>query len=133
MQQIKLIAVNEEQFRERIREAFTTVKAQGIDKPVQIVIEPQKRKRSNPQNNRLWKIHAQAASFISRNTGKKWNSEDMHEMFKQLFCDPDFVEINGKNVYRGKSSTELSTAEMSEAQEKYIAYLQVDLGIPIEI
>jgi hypothetical protein len=131
---IRLVSTSHKAFHGNLLSIWEQVKKIPDGKSIEIIVRPFKQRRSNPQNGRLWAIHTQAAMFISANTGSKWTSDDMHEWFKDMYCGVEEASLpNGQKMFRVKSSTELNTEEMSIAQEKYVAYLQTDLGIPLDI
>lgn len=139
MDEIKLVAATPKQFHAHITQVWRMVKDWKQDKALEITVKPWKRKRSNPQNSRLWAIHSQAAMAInmrlieSGNCTVKWTADDLHDRFKEMYCGTESSEINGKKLFKVKSSTEMNTEEMSNAQEQYVAYLQGELGIALEI
>lgn len=134
MSESKIVAVSQPQLHSALLSLWKQYKALGDSVyPLEVVLRPFKRRRSNPQNDRLWLLHTKAAMQINVLKGSRWTREDMHEHFKELYCGNEYIEINGKEIPRTRSSTELSVDEMALAQEKYLAYLVSDLGLEIEL
>ena len=129
----KLVVTNPKQLYGALSSLWKQYKSYDGKWPLEVVIQPFKRRRNNPQNARLWVLHSKAAMAISLLSGARWTREDMHELFKEMYCGSEHVEINGRKVFRIKSSTDMKVDEMAEAQEKYVAYLVSDLGLEIEL
>lgn len=136
----KLVVTNPKQLYKALSSLWSQYKAYDGKWPLEVIIQPFKRRRNNPQNARLWVLHSKAAMAINmltlksgQNKGQKWTREDMHDLFKEMYCGSEYVEINGRKLFRIKSSTDMQIDEMAEAQEKYLAYLISDLGLEIEL
>lgn len=122
-----------ESVRERVRSMLDRLPVND-EQPLEVVVQPHRPKRSNPQNDRLWEINSQVAADLSVRTQCKWSSEDVHEViFKPRFCGMrELTTPSGRTVKRARSSTDLSKTEMADAQEKYVAWC-IGQGIDLEL
>jgi hypothetical protein len=139
VKELKLVFTNAKQCHGYLKDIWAMVKGAEWAGGWEIIVRPFKVKRSNAANARLWVIHTKAAMAINlltlksgQNKGHKWTRDDMHEHFKEQYCGTDYSEVNGRKIFRMKSSTELSREEMALAQEKYMAYLVSDLGLELD-
>lgn len=113
-------------------ECFKFIRLHGKDawkegKYIQVTVEPEK--RTNPQNNLLWKIHAQWCAYLSEQTGVKVDPSYWHyKRFTPMFCEQigeiETTDLNGEvinePVYR--TTSKCDKTEMRFILDKYIAY-----------
>lgn len=139
MTDIKRIFSNAQQCHQILLDVMRAAKAGEFSGAHEIIVRPFKSRRSNPQNARLWVIHTKAAMAVNmltlksgQNNGEKWTPNDFHQMFKELYLGADSAIVNGRKIFKTKSTTTMSREDMAKAQEKYEAYLISDLGLEID-
>ena len=78
-------------------------------------------KRTNQQNNLLWKWHAEVAAELSAFTGKHWTPEAVHyRLFCPKFLNGEVVELpDGSKAWVSETSSTQDVMELSEAMTKY--------------
>jgi len=74
-------------------------------------VTEKKTKRTSDQNSRLWKLYTELGNHIGE------HQDRVHELMGYKFLRYQ-DEINGEIIERVKSTTKLTTAEMSEYQDK---------------
>lgn len=90
------------------RDDFDVYLTKLTGQEVQISIEKRKKKRTGKQNDYLW---GGIYKTISLDTGHTVN--ELHNIFGSMFLSYQF-EFNGKLIPRVKSTTELTTVELSD-------------------
>ena len=84
-------------------------------------IKPYKPRRSNAQNNLLWKWHSEVAAEFSAYTGKHWTADQIHYRF---FC-PKFLKgevvglPDGSQAWASETSSHQNKQDMSDAMTEY--------------
>jgi len=91
----------------------------------QVTIEPFKKKRTLSQNALMWKWIGEVANLVHKETGQ--DADDIHEFFKTKFLPARIVEIAGETIER-RTTTKLSTQEMSDYMTKIHAFVTSELG-----
>jgi hypothetical protein len=97
-----------------------------IAHPWKITIERYKKKRSLSQNALYWKW----VGIISDETGN--DRDEVHEFFKVKFLTPTIIEM-GDTAIACRTTTKLSTQDMSDFMEKVMAFSTGNLGILLPI
>lgn len=83
--------------------------------------------RTVRQNSRYWKI----LSIISNETGH--TTEELHEFFKARLLPRQFVQVGEYEAEVSKSTTKLSTEEMTAYVDQIIAFAaELSISIPSE-
>jgi hypothetical protein len=78
-------------------------------------------KRTNPQNNLLWKWNTEVAAELSAFTGHHWTAEQVHY---RIFC-PKFLQgrvvtlPDNSQAWVSETSSNQSVVDLSEALQKY--------------
>lgn len=96
-------------------------------KRVTISIEVYKKKRSLEQNSYYWVV---VVKLISNHTG--YTEDEVHEFLKSEFIGIKKVKIGGREIERGKTTTDLTTTDFMG----YVAEIQqwasekLDLYLP---
>ncbi len=93
----------------------------------EVVIKPYKKNRSTSQNRTMWMWYNE----LSKHTGH--TPEELHEQMKVSVLGVDRRVVHGQALIIPKSTTGLSTKDMSEfmrAIEELARELQVRLPIP---
>lgn len=85
----------------------------------------EKHTRTSSQNKYYWKA---IVGLVGDTLG--YDKDEMHEIFSSKFLKRT-IEINGERMIIIKSTTSLSTEEMSEYIEKCKRFASVELGIII--
>ena len=117
------VIIRDEGMRTRVVQHIANL---NIAKPWAITIEPYRKKRSLSQNSLMWKWVNEVAEHVRDATGQ--DADDIHEFFKVKFLPSKIVEINGETIeYR--TTTKLSTAEMSQYMDMIYAWVTTELGL----
>lgn len=96
------------------------------DKRWIITVKQAKKTRTLSQNRLNWKWINEIADLISKDTGM--DDDEIHAFFKEKFLPGKVVTINNETaVY--KTTTKLTTAEMSEYMDKIYVFASRDLGL----
>jgi predicted RNA-binding protein Jag len=114
----------------QIKDALTGFK----DKRIQIEIKEAKKNRSESQNAYLWGVVYPAALQGLKDLGNEGLSIDLvHRFFKDKFLERwrDIVVPASGEVYRVKTTTDLTTAEMSEYIENIARWCAEFLNVII--
>lgn len=114
----------------QIKEVLTGFK----DKRIQIEIKEAKKNRSNDQNAYLWGVVYPAAMQGLKDLGNEGLSVDLvHRFFKDKFLERwrDIVIPATGEVYRVKTTTDLTTSEMSEYIENIARWCAEFLNVII--
>lgn len=92
---------------------------------LEVCIRPYNSKRSVEQNRRLWFLYREISEKVFID-GKRFSQDVWHEFLKRKFIG--CIEMpNGQLM--GISTTKLSVQEMSEYQEKIIAWASMEHGV----
>lgn len=119
----QVIVLRDDMLRQRL---IRYVQALDLSKPVQVTIEPYRKKRSLSQLRLMWLWISEVAEHVREHTGM--DSEDVHAFLKEKFLPPRIIEIAGEAVeYR--TTTKLTTAEMSEYMDRIYAWATQELGL----
>lgn len=94
-------------------------------KQTYIVVDEQKKNRSNNQNNWYW---AGVLGTISADTGH--TPEELHEIFKRQYLKPIIVKFREREFRMPGSTSNLTTQEFSEYIDKIILEAGI-MGITI--
>ena len=117
------IVIRNEEMRRRVISFLSNL---NIEKPWEITIEPYRKKRSLSQLRLMWLWIGEVAEHVREHTGM--DSEDVHAFLKEKFLPPRIIEIAGEAVeYR--TTTKLTTAEMSEYMDRIYAWATTELGL----
>ncbi|MBW2675100.1 MAG: recombination protein NinB [Deltaproteobacteria bacterium] len=92
----------------------------------EITVAEYRKKRSLGQNALMWKWANEVADYVSEHTGM--DADDVHAFLKGKFLSPRIVEIKGE-VVEYRTTTKLSTAEMTDYMNKIYAWATTDLGL----
>ena len=97
-----------------------------------LVLKRYVRKRTNPQNNLMWKWHTEVAAHISAYTGRHWTAEEWHyRCFCPKFLNGEVVELpDGSKSWASETSSTQNTVDMVEVLTAYEAWC---LGNDIDI
>jgi hypothetical protein len=90
--------------------------------------------RSTAANAYHWSVIVPLFLAYLREQGNDHlTAEDAHEILKQRFIEPDFIidRATGEAMQYRRGSSDMDSSEFSEFEEKCIAFLQTDLGIPV--
>lgn len=98
----------------------------SLGKPWQITIGPLSKRRTLSQNSLMWAWLNEVAEHISDHTG--YETHEIHEFCKRLFLPAKHVTIGGREVEYW-TTTDLTTAEMSEYMEKIYRWASSELGL----
>lgn len=90
-----------------------------------VTIESEGTPRSQQQNRYLWGV---VYPILAETTG--YSAEEIHEYGKVKFLPPKIIRVGRKAVYITRSTTELTTSDMVEYIDKFIA-LAGELGAHI--
>ncbi len=93
-----------------------------MSKPWSITVEPFKKKRTNSQNSLYWKW----VSIVANETGN--SQDDVHEILKAKFCPPRVVRFNDEER-QIRTTTKMTTADMTQYMDAVYAFATSDLGI----
>ena len=77
-------------------------------KEVQMILKPKKRVRTLPQNSYYW----WCLEIIIESQGN--TPEELHEIFKSMFCPRKFIKYKNKEISMPKSTAELTTVEFMD-------------------
>jgi hypothetical protein len=124
------------------RNAFREVRAMTESgKPVEVRVKFWKKRKTLPQNSTMWMWHGEVASQLTlrcREVGSNvvWTDNEVHEqIFKPRFM-PQVERMlpDGEIVSRpmGTSEEEATVEVMSEAMEKYLAWIY-EQGMEVRI
>lgn len=103
----------------------------SLEKPISVDIKPYVKKRTLPQNNTMWRRHGEVAAWLSVNGPTKWTPEDVHDyIFKPTWCGMVEIKVGDRIIHKPRSSTDMSTQEMSDAMSAYEVWC-MELGIEI--
>src|SRR5690625_94913 len=103
------------------------VQALDLSKPVQVTVAPHRKRRSLSQNALMWKWIHEITPYIQDKTGIE-DPAVLHEYFKQTFLPAEIVEICG-DVMEYRTTTKLTTAEMSEYMDRIYSWATQELGL----
>ena len=96
-------------------------------KPIRVTVERWIKKRSLPQNRYYWSV---IVALIAEDTG--YTDQEAHEHLKGMFCPVRVVRL-GSVEAEIRSTTLLSTVEMSEYCERCSAFAATELGLVIPL
>ena len=94
-----------------------------LSKVWEVEIKRHQKKRSLNQNSLYWKW----LGIISNDTGE--DADDLHKYFKSKFLQPVLVDVAGDTEKIYRSTTKLSTLDMSEYMDKINSFAVSQLGI----
>lgn len=121
------VIVNNEYTR---NQCIATLQALNTTKPWSVTIKRKVKRRSNNQNALMWKWIGEVATHVSEATG--YESDEVHNFFKQKFLAPQFVKIGDEEVPYW-TTTKLSTAEMSNYMDAIYRWATGELGLILPI
>lgn len=101
--------------------AISLIAALDLNKPWVVEIKKYVKKRTNPQLALYWEW----IGIISNETGN--DKDDLHELFKKKFLDPEIHEIMGETILR--YTTEGDAKRMTEFMDRVLAFANSQLGI----
>lgn len=102
-------------------------------KPILIEVSPYSEQRSSAQNRLLHAILRDVADSLEVN-GKRFSQEAWKEMFRRQFLGLEEVILpTGEIIEQGKSTTKATVAEMTEAIDRFQAWLASDFGYLAEM
>ena len=93
-----------------------------LEPPMEVVIRPYKSRRSLDQNALHWKRLDIVRMHIADSTGQIFSAEEIHDFFKAKFLPVRLVEIGGEMVKVTRTTTKLTTKEMSEFMDAIDRY-----------
>lgn len=106
---------------EDLTQLWKTVRTFNPDGYLEVIICPWKEKRSLDQNSLYWLWLGQMAKHFSKQ--QVFNAEDMHDLMRHQHLGYEDKQISKtKIVSQLKSTTKLSTKEMSEYMTKVEAW-----------
>lgn len=117
------IVIRDETMRQRVLDLIGSL---DPSKTWQVTVEPYRKKRSLNQNALMWKWLNEVAGHVRDHTGM--DSDDIHEFFKQKFLPSRIIEIAGETVEH-RTTTKLTTAEMSEYMDAIYRFCTSELGL----
>lgn len=116
--------------RSAIRAACQMARDRG--KPVEVVVRPYRRRKSDPQNRTIWMWHTEVASQLTERCAElgsevRWSRDDVHEhIFKPRFMPQrERMLPTGEITYSpmGTSDKAATVEVMSEAMERYLCWI----------
>lgn len=116
------LIIRDEATRKRVLEFLSDL---TVKKPWQVTIAPLRKKRSADQNSLYWKW----CGIVADETGN--TADDVHEFAKARFLPKHFVTIGEETRETRKTTTKLTTADMSAYMEKFSAWAESEMGIPL--
>ena len=109
---------------ERMKAILAFIARLNLATTWQIAISEHRSKRSNAQNDRLWKLHRMAASVTGH------SADEMHEFALCKFFGYNEVRIGGiTRQVPNRRSSQRNTAEFSEFMESTEAWYASELGV----
>jgi hypothetical protein len=108
------------------RRAIGLIQNLDLSKDWQVTIEPRKKKRTLNQNALYWKWLEEVVTAVQMDTGN--SREAIHEVFKRKFLPAQVEEVLGEKVEK-RTTTTLTTAEMSAYMDAIYAFVTSELGI----
>lgn len=114
------------------RAAMKAIYEMRIDQshPMEISVGPHKKKRSLSQNALMWKWINEVVDIVCSDTGN--DADQIHDWFKQKFLSPTMVELGGE-VVEYRTTTNLTTEQMSEYMNRIHAFVTLDLGFVLTL
>ena len=100
--------------------------------PVRVEIKQHKAKRSLAQNRLYWKWLGEIRDHVMECTGKQYATDDLHDLFRDMFLPKKVTEFRDRVLSRPKSTTELTVAEFSEYLDKIDHYAADKLHLVLE-
>ena len=94
-----------------------------LARPWDVTVEPHKKKRTLNQNA----LYHKWVGIIAEYTGHE--HDELHEALKRMFLPPRFIDVGGATVEVRRSTTKLSTQEMSAYMEQVYAMASSTLGL----
>ena len=101
-----------------------------LTKPLEVIIQPYRKKRTLSQNSMYWAEINQIVSHVVMHTG--YTADEIHEFLKEKFLQPSLIEI-GDDARAYYSTKNLSTTEMSDYMEQIRAWAITELGFEIPV
>lgn len=117
------IVVQDEHMRKRV---LDLIAALDLSRKWQVTVEPYRKKRSLSQNSLMWAWINEVAGHVREHTGME--ADDVHEFFKQKFLPARVIELAGETVEH-RTTTKLTTAEMSEYMDAIYRFCTSELGL----
>lgn len=114
--------IRDERGRERVMAFLGNL---NLGKPWQLTLAPLRKKRSTDQNSLYWKW----CGIVADETGNV--ADDVHEFAKSRFLAKHFVTIGEDTRETRKTTTKLTTAEMTEYLNKFCAWAESEMGIAL--
>lgn len=93
---------------------------------VQLTLRKQGKPRSHEQNNYY---HGRVVDILANEFG--YQHEEMHEILREKFLTPRFVEFEGKTIAVRHSTTELSTGEFEDYLERIRIWALTEYNVKI--
>lgn len=127
MDQVSFLIANPIILRRAI-EAVSRLTVLETGKRWQVVIQPEKTKRSIEQNKRMWSVLSEIAGQVWLD-GKTHPAECWHEFFKRKFLPVDTRWLCGELIVITGSTTDLNKKEFAEYMTQIEAHASQELGV----
>lgn len=111
---------------EEAEKAGNVLVALDFKRPWVVTVAPYRKRRTLDQNALYWKI----VGAIADHTGH--SNDEIHEFLKAQFLRPRVLVVAG-NIVEYRSTTQLSTAEMTTLIDQVRAFAQTDFGLEIPL
>lgn len=100
----------------------------NANRTLEVIVRRKVKIRTTNQNSYYWGV---VLSMLAEHTGH--TAEEMHEIFKGMFLPRKFVRVARRDVEIRRSTTELSTEEFEDYQERIRAFAAQELGFRIPL
>lgn len=97
-----------------------------LSKTWRVTVVRYQKRRSLSQNALYWKWCNVVAAIVADDTGM--DIDEVHAFFKAKFLPAKIIEIAGQTVEH-RTTTKLTTAEMSDYMTRITAFCSSDLGL----
>ncbi|MBF0247048.1 MAG: recombination protein NinB [Alphaproteobacteria bacterium] len=101
-----------------------------LSKPLEVTVGLFRKRRTTKQNALMWKWVNEVADHVSDYTGM--DADEVHEFFKGKFLSPHVVEIGGE-IVEYRTTTKLTTSEMTDYMNRIYAWATTYLGLHLPI
>lgn len=99
------------------------------DYPIRVEIKPYKKSRSLEQNSLYWMWLTVIRDHVRDTTGKVYGTEDLHDLFRDMFLPKTETRFKDRVLIRPKSTTKLTVGEMAEYLGQIEMYCADRLGL----
>lgn len=106
--------------------AMEAINSLDSRKKWRVTIAPYVKNRTTDQNNLLWAWYTE----ISEHTGH--TPEEIHEYCKASFLVPKTITV-GKDTLEYRTTTKLTTTEMTDYMDKIRAWAHTELGMTLSV